>query len=60
MPDTERPRSADEVIEAVARAHWRTVQSALARDGFEGQVADTRRAIVIGKEGDGIGDGPGS
>lgn len=32
---------ADGVIESVRRAHFKAVQSALDRDGFEGQVSDT-------------------
>lgn len=33
MLDDTRPWSPDEVVKAVARAYWRTVKAALAREG---------------------------
>lgn len=49
--------SAAEVIRAVARAHWRVVQSAMARDDFESGTDDSGQDYGELDRGELIGDG---
>jgi hypothetical protein len=55
------PPTEARVIEAVRRAHWKAVGSALARDDFDGLMADTWQGVgnPRGTE-ERIGDGSGS
>jgi len=48
------------VIEAVRRANWRAVRTTLARDDFDGLLADTWYGVWAGGTEERIGDGSGS
>ena len=48
------------VIEAIRRANWMAVRTTLARDDFDGLLADTWYGVWAGGTEEQIGDGSGS
>lgn len=54
------PPTVAKVLEAVRRAHWRAVIGTLARDDFDGLMADTWHGVGNRGAEERIGDGSGS